>query len=127
MPISISIVEDNDKLRGTLAKVIGRADGFRFATDYANAEEAIADLPKVWPDVVLMDINLPGMNGVELARAIFSNPATAHIPVAVISAEPSIHRLLELRRAGVRGYVRKPCTPESLRDLVAPLLETIHA
>ena len=65
MPITISIVEDNDKLRGTLAKVIGRAEGFRFVSDYATAEDALAGLPKVKPEVVLMDINLPGMNGVE--------------------------------------------------------------
>ena len=65
MPNSISIVEDNDKLRATLAKVIGRAEGFRFASDYASAEDALADLPRVKPAMVLMDINLPGMNGVE--------------------------------------------------------------
>ena len=70
MSISVSIVEDNDKLRGTLAKVIGRAEGFRFVSDYANAEYAIADLPKAKPDVVLMDINLPGMNGVECVRKL---------------------------------------------------------
>ena len=52
MPIAISIVEDNDKLRGTLAKVIGRAEGFRFVSDYPTAEDALADLPKVKPEVV---------------------------------------------------------------------------
>jgi len=70
MPITVSIVEDNDKLRGTLAKVIGRAEGFRLASDYGSAEDALADLPKVKPDVVLMDINLPGMNGVECVRRL---------------------------------------------------------
>ena len=70
MPISVSIVEDNDQLRGTLAKVIGRAPGFKFASDYRSAEDALAGLPKVKPDVVLMDINLPGMNGVECVRQL---------------------------------------------------------
>ena len=46
MPISVSIVEDNDKLRGTLARVLNRADGFRCVSQYANAEDALKDLPK---------------------------------------------------------------------------------
>ena len=70
MSISVSIVEDNDKLRGTLAKVIGRTEGFRFLSDYGSAEDAIAGLPSVKPDVVLMDINLPGINGVECVRRL---------------------------------------------------------
>ncbi len=49
MPISVSIVEDNDKLRGTLARVINRADGFRCVSDYANAEDALKDLPQTAP------------------------------------------------------------------------------
>ena len=70
MPISVSIVEDNDKLRGTLARVLNRGDGFHCASQYANAEDALKDLPQVRPEVVLMDINLPGMNGVECVRQL---------------------------------------------------------
>ena len=47
MPISVSIVEDNDKLRGTLARVLNRADGFRCVSHYASAEDALKDLPQV--------------------------------------------------------------------------------
>ena len=46
MPITVSIVEDNDQLRGTLARVIGRAEGFKCISQYANAEAALAGLPK---------------------------------------------------------------------------------
>ena len=70
MAVSVSIVEDNEKLRGTLARVINRADGFQCVSDYGNAEDALKDLPLVRPDVVLMDINLPGMNGVECVRQL---------------------------------------------------------
>ena len=58
MPTSISIVEDNDKLRATLAKVIDRAEGFHCVSHYPSAEAALVNLPVVKPDVVLMDINL---------------------------------------------------------------------
>ena len=51
MPISVSIVEDNDKLRGTLARVLNRTDGFRCVSQYPNAEDALKDLPRVRPDV----------------------------------------------------------------------------
>ena len=70
MPITVSIVEDNDQLRGTLARVISRAEGFKCVSQYANAEAALAGLPKDKPEVVLMDINLPGMNGVECVRQL---------------------------------------------------------
>jgi len=77
--------------------------------------------------LILADLHMPEMNGIELAHAVLANPATAPIQIAIISAEPSGSRLLELRRAGVKGYLRKPCTPEALRNLVVPLMENRHA
>ncbi len=118
MPISISIVEDNDQLRGTLAKVIGRTDGFRFATDYANAEDALADLPKVKPDVVLMDINLPGINGVECVRKLKALlPATQVMMLTVYEDTENIFNALA---AGANGYMLKR-TPT--KELVAAIRE----
>src|SRR5690349_20289791 len=61
MPITVSIVEDNEQLRGTLARVISRADGFKCLSQYGDAESALEGIPKERPEVVLMDINLPGM------------------------------------------------------------------
>jgi len=117
MPISVSIVEDNDKLRGTLAKVIGRADGFRFASDYASAEDALAGLPKVKPDVVLMDINLPGMNGVECVRQLKALlPATQVMMLTVYEDTENIFNALT---AGASGYMLK-------RTPAKELLEAIH-
>lgn len=117
MPISVSIVEDNDKLRGTLAKVIGRAEGFRFASDYGSAEDALTDLPKVKPDVVLMDINLPGMNGVECARQLkVLLPATQIMMLTVYEDTENIFNALA---AGASGYMLK-------RTPVKELIEAIH-
>ena len=117
MPISVSIVEDNDKLRGTLAKVIGRAEGFRFASDYGSAEDALAGLPKVKPDVVLMDINLPGMNGVECVRQLkVLLPATQIMMLTVYEDTENIFNALA---AGASGYMLK-------RTPVKELIEAIH-
>jgi len=117
MPISVSIVEDNDKLRGTLAKVIGRAEGFRFASDYGSAEDALAGLPKVKPDVVLMDINLPGMNGVECVRQLkVLLPTTQIMMLTVYEDTENIFNALA---AGASGYMLK-------RTPVKELIEAIH-
>ena len=70
MATTVSLVEDNEQLRGTLARVIARAEGFQCLSQYGNAEAALEALPKDKPNVVLMDINLPGMNGVECVRRL---------------------------------------------------------
>ena len=117
MPISVSIVEDNDQLRGTLAKVIGRAPGFKFASDYRSAEDALAGLPKVKPDVVLMDINLPGMNGVECVRQLKTLvPATEVMMLTVYEDTENIFNALA---AGASGYMLK-------RTSSKELIEAIH-
>ncbi len=117
MATNISIVEDNDKLRGTLAKVISRAEGFKCVSDYGNAEEALADLPKIKPDVVLMDINLPGMNGVECVRKLkVILPTTQVMMLTVYEDTDNIFNALA---AGANGYMLK-------RTPAKELLEAIH-
>jgi DNA-binding NarL/FixJ family response regulator len=117
MPITVSIVEDNDKLRGTLAKVIGRAEGFRFASDYANAEDALAELPKVKPDVVLMDINLPGMNGVECVRKL--KVLLPQTQVMMLTVYEDTQNIFNALAAGANGYLLK-------RSPTKELIAAIH-
>jgi DNA-binding NarL/FixJ family response regulator len=118
MPITISIVEDNDKLRGTLAKVIGRAEGFRFVSDYGSAEEALADLPKVKPDVVLMDINLPGMNGVECVRKL--KAVLPLMQVMMLTVYEDTENIFNALAAGANGYLLKR-TP--IKELIEAIRE----
>ena len=117
MPISVSIVEDNDKLRGTLARVINRADGFRCVSDYANAEDALKDLPLVKPDVVLMDINLPGMNGVECVRQL--KQLLPQTQVMMLTVYEDTENIFNALTAGANGYMLK-------RTSSKELLEAIH-
>ena len=116
MPITVSIVEDNDKLRGTLAKVIGRAEGFRFVSDYGSAEAALEDLPKVKPEVVLMDINLPGMNGVECVRKLKAlMPQTQVMMLTVYEDTENIFNALA---AGANGYMLKRTPSKELIEAI---------
>ena len=117
MPISVSIVEDNDKLRGTLSRVINRADGFRCISDYANAEDALKDLPQVKPDVVLMDINLPGMNGVECVRQL--KQLLPQTQVMMLTVYEDTENIFNALAAGANGYMLK-------RTSSKELLEAIH-
>ncbi len=117
MAITVSIVEDNDKLRGTLAKVIGRAEGFRFVSDYGSAEAALEDLPKVEPEVVLMDINLPGMNGVECVRQL--KQVAPQIQMVMLTVYEDTDNIFNALAAGAAGYMLK-------RTKSAELLEAIR-
>jgi DNA-binding NarL/FixJ family response regulator len=116
MPITISIVEDNDKLRGTLAKVIGRAEGFRFVSDYGNAEDALADLPKIKPEVVLMDINLPGMNGVECVRKL--KTILPQTQVMMLTVYEDTENIFNALAAGANGYLLKRTPTKELIEAI---------
>jgi len=116
MSITVSIVEDQEPLRNTLARVINRADGFECVSHYGSAEEALKDLPKVKPRVVLMDINLPGMNGVECVRQL--KQALPETQVMMLTVYEDTENIFNALAAGASGYMLKR-TPR------ADLLEAI--
>jgi two-component system, chemotaxis family, chemotaxis protein CheY len=68
--------------------------------------------------LVLADLHMPEMGGVEMTQRMLAHPRLKTIPVVVVSAEPDTNKLEELKRQGVRGYIRKPFTPESLRKII---------
>jgi len=116
MPITVSIVEDNDQLRATLARVLSRADGFQCVSQFANAEDALRALPRDKPDVVLMDINLPGMNGVECVRQLKALcPDTQVIMLTVYEDTDNIFNALA---AGATGYLLKRTPRAELLDAI---------
>jgi DNA-binding NarL/FixJ family response regulator len=117
MPITVSIVEDNDQLRGTLARVISRAEGFQCLSQYADAETALAALPNERPNVVLMDINLPGMNGVECVRRL--KQLAPDIQVVMLTVYEDTENIFNALAAGASGYLLK-------RTRSAELLEAIR-
>jgi RNA polymerase sigma factor (sigma-70 family) len=116
MPITVSIVEDNDKLRGTLARLVDRSEGFRCLTQYANAEDALKDLPKIRPNVVLMDINLPGMNGVECVRQL--KPLLPETQVMMLTVYEDTENIFNALAAGAGGYMLKRTSSKELLEAI---------
>lgn len=121
MAITVSIVEDNDQLRATLVRVIQRAAGFQCVSHYPNGEAALAGLPKDRPQVVLMDINLPGMNGVECVRQLKQKlPDTQVIMLTVYEDTDNIFNALA---AGATGYLLKRTNSA---ELLAAIKEVVQ-
>ncbi len=117
MPIKVAVVDDDEGIRTSLAALIRRAPSLRLAGDYADAEAALKEIPRRPPDVVLMDINLPGLNGVECARQL--KAALPQIQILMLTVYEDSESLFNSFKAGASGYLLK-------RTASARLLEAIH-
>jgi len=116
MAISVSIVEDNEQLRGTLARVLNRAEGFRCVSQYGDAEAALQGLPNDRPEVVLMDINLPGMNGVECVSKL--KQVAPQIQVVMLTVYEDTENIFNALAAGASGYLLKRTKSAELLDSI---------
>lgn len=114
MATSVSIVEDNDQLRGTLARLINREEGFQCVSQYPSAEAALEGLPNDKPEVVLMDINLPGINGVECVRRL--KPLLPGTQVIMLTAYEDTENIFNALAAGANGYLLKRAPRAELLD-----------
>lgn len=112
MPIQVAIVEDDEEIRANLTHRIGENPTLRLLGSYSNAESALAELPEQKPDVVLMDINLPGMDGVECVRQLKTKlPASQFVMLTVYEDN---NRLFKSLMAGASGYLLKRTPPAKL-------------
>jgi DNA-binding NarL/FixJ family response regulator len=116
MPIKVAIVDDDEGIRASLATLIRRAPTLRLVGDYADAEAALREIPRRAPDVVLMDINLPGVNGVECVRQLKTNlPAVQFLMLTVYEDSESLFNSL---KAGASGYLLKRTASARLLDAI---------
>ena len=119
--IKVSLVEDDSELRGTMEEFISSADGLRFVSGYGTAEEALRHLPTDRPDVVVMDIRLPGMSGIgcveELKRLL---PKTKVLMLTVFEDGDQLFRAIA---AGASGYLLKSTDPDRLLSAIREVYE----
>jgi DNA-binding NarL/FixJ family response regulator len=120
MPITVSIVEDNEQLRGTLARVLNRAEGFQCVGQHGSAEAALEGVPKEKPDVVLMDINLPGMNGVECVRKL--KPQLPQTHMIMLTVYEDTENIFNALAAGATGYMLKRTPRDELLAAIQDVL-----
>ena len=114
--IQVAIVEDIREIKEGLELLIDSSEGFRCIKTYSNAEEAMEDLPQINPDVVLMDINLPGINGIEAVRFLKPKiPATQFIMSTVYEDDENIFESL---KAGASGYLLKKTAPSKILESI---------
>jgi DNA-binding NarL/FixJ family response regulator len=104
-PLTVSVVEDDPRLRATLVRLIDREEGFRCASEHADAEAALQEIPAVHPRVVLMDINLPGMNGVECVRRLKALLPDTQVVMLTVYEDAEI--IFSALASGATGYLLK--------------------
>ena len=112
MSISVSIVEDDAGVRNTLAKLIDSSSGFRCLSQHPTAESALKELPKANPEVVLMDINLPGLSGVECVRRL--KPTLPRAQIIMLTVYQNTEHIFNALAAGATGYLLKQTPPAEL-------------
>jgi DNA-binding NarL/FixJ family response regulator len=114
--ISVSIVDDEKGLRDSIATFVNGSPGFRCLSAYPSAEAALQGLPAERPDVVLMDINMAGMSGIECVEKLRAvAPATQIVILTVYEDTDKIFKALS---AGASGYLLKRLTPAKLLQAI---------
>ena len=123
MSYNILVVDDSKTVRRMIAKALEVAGiPLNQVHQAENGREALAVLEEEWIDLVLTDINMPEMDGMELVRTMAEGELLQTVPVVVVSTEGSEERISELKQRGIRGYLRKPVTPESIKTTVEGIL-----
>ena len=110
--IKVAIVEDNKKTRDVLEKIINLSSNYRCVCTCMTGEDALRVLPNHQPEVILMDIQLPGMSGIECVTLIRGQLPSAQVIMVTVYEDPD--RIFSALRAGASGYLLKRYAPEQV-------------
>jgi len=119
--IRVSIVDDEVDLRENIAGYVDAAKGFKCVSVHGNAKEALARLPTEKPDVVLMDINLGGMSGIECVRLL--KPMMPETQVVMLTVFEDTEKIFSALAAGASGYLLKRLSPVKLLEAIREVHE----
>src|SRR5665213_647211 len=121
MRIKVSLVEDAAPIRESVAILLNGSPGFQCISTFPNAELAVKEIPLNWPDVVLMDINLPKASGIECVAMLKAlNPALQIIMLTVYADNDKIFKSL---KAGASGYLLKQTPPAEILKAISDVHE----
>jgi len=116
MTITVSIVDDDAGLRDSISKFLRTAKGFKFLRAYQAAEDALSGIPRERPDVVLMDINMAGMDGIECTRRL--KEAAPETQILMLTVYEDTERIFNALAAGASGYLLKRAAPPKLLEAI---------
>jgi two-component system chemotaxis response regulator CheY len=124
MAYRVLVVDDSSSIRAIIKKII-KVSGFDVAEflDACDGREALSIMAANQVDLVLTDINMPNMNGLDLIARIKENERLASVPVVVVSTEGSEKKMAEAVSLGAVGYVKKPFVPEEIKQTLNNILE----
>jgi len=121
MNIKVGIVEDNSDIRQALEQIIQMSSGMELVCSCENGEDALVKLPIYEPKIVLMDINLGGINGIEVVRQI--KPQFEDMLFMMCTVYEEDEKIFEALKAGASGYIIKKTTPSKLLEAIKELSE----
>jgi len=122
--VTALIVDDSSVMRKIVERSLRQAGiDLVEVREAANGAEALTALTKSGVDLILCDINMPVMDGIEFLRQMQGVPNAKSIPVVMITTEGSESHVVQALSVGARGYIRKPFTPEQVKEHVIPLLD----
>jgi len=119
----VLIVDDSSVMRKIVARSLQQAGlTITQVLEAGNGSEALAVVQREKVDLILCDINMPVMDGLEFVKQLSGVESACGIPVVMITTEGSEGHVVQALSAGARGYIRKPFTPEQVREQVLPVL-----
>jgi DNA-binding NarL/FixJ family response regulator len=118
---TVAIVEDNPELRSTLSRIVSDAPGCELVGSSDTAEEALAKFPKLSPDIVLMDIHLPGRSGIECTRKL--RDLCPDTRVLILTVYDDSENILNALKAGANGYLLKRASPQEIVRAISDVHE----
>ncbi len=116
MTIRVALVEDTESFRKGIAAMLDQADGFECVAKFSSAEEAVNQMMDYKPDVVLMDIGLPKMSGIEAIKAL--KTITPTIRILMLTVFDDDEKIFSALEAGASGYLLKSTPPEKILDAI---------
>jgi two-component system, NarL family, response regulator LiaR len=117
--ITVSVVEDNPQYQDALVQCIRENEGFHLVASYASAEKAIADLPQKPPDIVIVDIQLPGLSGLDMVRVLKGKLSSTEYLICTVQDDSET--VFDALRAGASGYILKDATCSQILQAVTEL------
>ena len=123
----ILIVDDSSVMRKIIERSLRQAGLDQLeVVEAGNGIEALAAVNEGAFDLILSDINMPAMDGIEFLRQLITIESAKETPVVMVTTEGSESRIVEAISIGARGYIRKPFTPDQIKERVTPLLEVLR-